>query len=335
MLSVASKKHSPGRLYPGTIEGEAIRCRYHGWKYAGDGQCLEQPAELEKQFCGKVRLGSWPTRIYKGLVFAYLGEGPAPEFPEFPHLDGDGIIETNHYRRGCNFFNSIDNQFDESHVNFTHPYQFRRIPELPVITYEKTDFGAMLFSARPGKGVRARQFVMPNVLRLKVPSSDDPEVYWTDYVNWRVPVDDTAHYTFGIRYIDVHGAARERYLARRKQLRGLPVPPIEELADSILRGEATLEEVEAGLGEIDLSYKINLEDHVTQVGQGTIANRSAECLGSADAGVRLLRELWYDALDRVAAGERPKTYSRLPDVEITSGDIADFATAGDRGHREA
>jgi 5,5'-dehydrodivanillate O-demethylase oxygenase subunit len=319
--------HRGTQLSSGKIEGEYIRCRYHGWKYAGDGRCLEQPAELDRQFCDKVRLGSRPTRTYNGLVFAYFGEGTPPEFPTFPHLEGDGIIETSHYRRQCNFFNSIDNQFDESHVNFTHPYQFRRIPELPTITYERTAFGAMLYSARPGKGVRARQFLMPNVLRLKVPSSDDPEVYWTDYVNWRVPVDDTAHYTFGLRYIDIRGAAKQRYLARRAALRSLPVPPLEELTERILRGDATLEEVEDELGDIDLSYKINLEDNVTQVGQGIVADRDAECLGSADAGVRLLRQLWIEALDQVAAGERPAAFTTFPDIEITSGDVADFAVA--------
>jgi 5,5'-dehydrodivanillate O-demethylase len=318
--------HRGAQLSVGTVEGEALRCRYHGWKYDGGGRCIEQPAELDRQFCNKIRLGSWPTKVYKGLVFAYLGEDSAPEFPTFPHLDGDGVLEATHYRRPCSFFNAIDNQFDESHVAFTHPNQFKRVLEMPIISYERTEFGALLLSERPGKGTRVRQFLMPNIMRLKIPTGDE-EIYWTDYLNWRVPVDDTAHYTFGINYTDIHGAARDRYLARREKSKSLPVPPVEELAESILRGDRTLEEVEESLGDVDEKYKVYLEDSVTQVGQGVIADRQAECLGSADAGVRLLRQLWKEALEETSAGKRPKTFTVAPSAEITSGDVVDLVLA--------
>ena len=46
----------PGLLYPrcmhrgtsllwGHVEADGIRCCYHGWKFAVDGQCIEQPCE--------------------------------------------------------------------------------------------------------------------------------------------------------------------------------------------------------------------------------------------------------------------------------------------------
>lgn len=319
--------HRGVRLSVGMVEGDDIRCRYHGWKYAGDGQCVDQPAELEKQFCAKVRLRSWPTRIYKGLIFAFLGEGEPPEFPVYPELEGDGIVEAIVYRRNCNYFNSIDNLFDESHVAYTHPLLFNRIPEMPRITYKKGESEAVLYSERPGKGVRVRQFLMPNVLRLKVPSSEDPEVFWVDYVNWRVPIDDGVHDTFGVRYINVTGAARERYLARTAKLASLPIPPMDDLADSILRGDATLEEVEEQLGAVDSYYKVYLEDHVTQMGQGVIADRDAEWLGIADVGVRVLRDLWYEHLEHFAKGNPIEITGAVPDIETSSGDLADYATS--------
>ena len=37
--------HRGMQLSPGWIEGDCIRCFYHGWKYDGSGQCIEQPAE--------------------------------------------------------------------------------------------------------------------------------------------------------------------------------------------------------------------------------------------------------------------------------------------------
>ena len=94
-----------------------------------------------------------------------------------------------------------------------------------------------------------------------------------------------------------------------------------------MRGDRTLEEVEESLGDVDEKYKVYLEDSVTQVGQGVIADRQAECLGSADAGVRLLRQLWKEALEETSAGKRPKTFTVAPSAEITSGDVVDLVLA--------
>ena len=72
--------HRGTQLSIGWVEGDYIRCFYHGWKYDGTGQCVEQPAENES-FASKVRIRSYPTEEYLGLIFAYLGEGMAPPFP--------------------------------------------------------------------------------------------------------------------------------------------------------------------------------------------------------------------------------------------------------------
>src|SRR4029453_2584574 len=65
--------HRGTQLSTGWVEGDCIRCFYHGWKYDGAGQCVEQPAE-DAGFAGKVKIESSPTEEYLGLVFAYLGE---------------------------------------------------------------------------------------------------------------------------------------------------------------------------------------------------------------------------------------------------------------------
>src|SRR5437588_575902 len=63
----------------GRIEGNCIRCPYHGWLYDASGQCVEQPAEPEGSgFKDKVKLKSYKVQEYSGLVFGYLGPDPAP-----------------------------------------------------------------------------------------------------------------------------------------------------------------------------------------------------------------------------------------------------------------
>ena len=85
--------HRGLQLSTGWVEGDDLRCFYHGWKFAGDGKCIEQPVEANA-FCDKVKLRSYPTREYLGLIFGYFGEGEPPPFslyPQFEHFDGYGM----------------------------------------------------------------------------------------------------------------------------------------------------------------------------------------------------------------------------------------------------
>ena len=75
--------HRGAQMHLGSVEGDDIRCIYHGWKYDCTGQCVEQPAE-DSSFAGKVTMDSYPTREYMGLIFAYFGEGDPPQFPPYP-----------------------------------------------------------------------------------------------------------------------------------------------------------------------------------------------------------------------------------------------------------
>jgi 5,5'-dehydrodivanillate O-demethylase oxygenase subunit len=35
--------HRGAQLSAGWVEGDELRCFYHGWKFAGDGRCVQQP----------------------------------------------------------------------------------------------------------------------------------------------------------------------------------------------------------------------------------------------------------------------------------------------------
>ncbi len=47
-------------LAVGRICGDNIECFYHGWSFASDGQCVDQPAEAGG-YADKVRIASYPT----------------------------------------------------------------------------------------------------------------------------------------------------------------------------------------------------------------------------------------------------------------------------------
>ena len=169
------------------------------------------PAE-DPSFPPKVRIASYPTEEYLGLIFAYLGEGEAPPLPRYPELEDEGVL-----RRGqlhcahCNYFNNIENSVDEVHVAFVHRdsgFTANGLNcDIPRIERrgDRVRHGAAMARAAIGV-VRVSHFLMPNILYIKG-STDDPNG-WSDAFAWRVPIDDESHQSFNVRLIRDHGRGR-------------------------------------------------------------------------------------------------------------------------------
>ena len=110
--------HRGTQLSTGWVEGDALRCFYHGWKYDGSGQCVEQPAE-RRRLRQQGQHPRYPTQEYLGLIFAYLGEGEPPPLPRYPVFEKEGVSHHHTYMRDCNFYNNLESGIQ------TAPYRFR------------------------------------------------------------------------------------------------------------------------------------------------------------------------------------------------------------------
>ena len=55
--------HRRTLLHTGWVQGEEVRCIYHGWKFSGAGQCTEAPAE-GAETAAKIRIKAYPVREY-------------------------------------------------------------------------------------------------------------------------------------------------------------------------------------------------------------------------------------------------------------------------------
>src|SRR5437867_9745478 len=76
--------HRGADLSYGRLEEGGLRCIYHGWLYDVQGRCLEQPGEpVGSTFHEKIRHLAYPCVERAGTVFAYLGPGEPPEFPNY------------------------------------------------------------------------------------------------------------------------------------------------------------------------------------------------------------------------------------------------------------
>ncbi|HEV8016852.1 MAG TPA: Rieske 2Fe-2S domain-containing protein [Stellaceae bacterium] len=305
--------HRGTLLSTGWVEGDALRCFYHGWKYGANGRCVEAPAEREG-FANTVGIRSYPTREYLGLIFAYLGDGEPPQFPRYRDLEDEGVLEAKRYRRDCNFFNNMENQCDPVHVAFAHrisAFTAGGLVGVPLISAEETAWGLALRAERPAGGVRVTQIGMPNILHIKS-SPAEPGAGWSDLFAWRVPIDDGVHNSFNIHLHRLTGEAAARFRARQGKRSGDP-RPVQELAAAIRRGEMTIEDVK------DHPDIVGIQDDIAQLGQGVIADRDNEYLGRSDAGIVLLRKLWLRELDALDAGRPTKAWQWNRDLAATVG----------------
>ncbi len=307
--------HRGTQLSVGFVEGGDIRCLYHGWKFDGTGQCVEQPAE-GPEFAAKVRIDAYPTREHLGLIFAYFGSGEPPPFPHIPAFVGDGLIENNENRVHCNYFQAWENDWDEYHTAWTHRIGGVHLaPVLAEETFDETDYGVVKHSRKNDGTARTATFIFPTTIRLTIPS---PTYYryrnagppLRDVYIIHTPVDDEWQIVYQAQHVLVPPEEREAYDVHYRTFRArLAERSADSLATEILAGHKTLAEVKAN---DEFPAMARLEDQCAQPGQGVIADRGAEWLGRSDKGIIQLRKLWARELRSLAETGATKPWATMP-----------------------
>ena len=273
--------HRGTQLSIGSVEGENLRCFYHGWMYDGSGQCVEQPAE-PKPFCEKVRIRSYPTKEYLGLIFVYMGEGEPPPLRRYPEFERDDYEVIIYPSAPCNFFNRMENAVDQIHVRFVH--WTSGLTGCPKAEAKEVSYGVAIKTVWPGRSATGAHYQVPNASQFKASGGEK--------IAWRVPIDDEHYISFNVELFQKD---------RRKAETAMPAPV---LGAKILVGELQVS---------DLDRTPNLfevQDFVAQVGQGVIADRENDRLGTSDIGIFLLRKIWERELRALATGRPMKKWVR-------------------------
>ncbi|MBM2809649.1 MAG: hypothetical protein HW416_408 [Chloroflexi bacterium] len=308
--------HRGTQLSTGWVEGDDIRCFYHGWKYGPNGQCMDQPAEPEP-FCARIQIRSYPVEEYIGLVFAYLGEGTPPSLPRYPDFETerDPRVQA---AWPCNYFVRLESIRDEWRIGPVDQ-GFAGMADIRQIEAEETDSGLLQRGIRSHDDVTVGYVHMPNVHQFTVcgsPPDQSGNGSWESLL-WIVPVDDEHFTTFNVTRAargdessasyQERRAARAGNIARRK--------PAEELGEEILAGRLRLADV------TDRTMNLNVvQDYVAIVGQSRVADRAGENLGAQDASVALLRSIWERELRALAHDEPLKQWERR--VAVRAGKTA-------------
>ncbi|AOJ06192.1 aromatic ring-hydroxylating oxygenase subunit alpha [Burkholderia mayonis] len=113
--------HRQVPLHAGVVEGESIRCGYHGWTYDCSGHCVDVPYLGRERLPNGVR--AYPCREAHGLIFVFPGDAALAEARPLPALASvaDKAYKTRRFGREvkCHYSFMHENLMDMNH-QFLH-----------------------------------------------------------------------------------------------------------------------------------------------------------------------------------------------------------------------
>lgn len=316
--------HRGADLCYGRLEDNGLRCPFHGWHFNRDGQCVEQPGEPEgSRMFEKISTASYPVIEKNGIVFAYMGPGEPPMFPNFDCFRAPeshvfafkGLWE-------CNWLQAMEVGIDPVHASFLHRFlkdedpadsygkQFRdkaadtdmpmtqllREYTRPDISVEETDYGMRIIALRNlenGKThVRITNQIFPEA--ISIPMSREMII-----TQWHVPVDDEHCYWYSMFTSFDKPVDKERMRAQRLKEHRLPdyAPTKNKYNDYGYDAHEQIGETYTGMG-----LDINVHDQWAVESPGPIFDRTKEHLGKTDVAIIKYRRMMRTAIAAIKGG---------------------------------
>ncbi|HLQ34530.1 MAG TPA: Rieske 2Fe-2S domain-containing protein [Chloroflexota bacterium] len=327
--------HRGADLSYGRIEDGGLRCLYHGWLYDVAGNCLEQPGEPSgSEFYGKVSQRAYPCHDVAGIIFAYMGPGEPPLFPNYEALQAaEDRLFVRKFLQDCNYLQGTEGNIDPAHQSFLHrklrqsddPHEefttgtggtsasnltLYREDLCPTIEVEETSFGLRLFAVRENlaseggkQWVKILNFVFPSI--CFIPGEMGRDGY---NINWQVPIDDTHHWKWMITYRRSGPLDREDFCRRYAAEVGPDFRPIRNQSNHYLQDRDSMrDEWFSGLGTL-----FPIHDIWATNSQGRIQDRSQEHLGYTDKAITASRRLLLRVIRELQAGKEPPHVIRAP-----------------------
>jgi len=318
------ERHCPHRgadLCYGRLEEGGIRCPFHGWKFDTAGDCVEQPAEpIDSKAYQRLKIASYPCEARNGIIFAYLGSGEPPPFPNFDCFEAPdthtfafkGLWE-------CNWLQAFEVGIDPAHASYLHRFfededpkgsygqQFRagaastdvpltkilREYDRPTINTEETDFGFRIITTRDLEGgkrhYRITNMVFPNA--IAIPMSHEMAI-----TQWHVPIDNESCYWYSIFTSFTEPVDKELMRQQRLEQHTLPeYLPIRNKSNNYgFDLEEQKDQTYTGMG-----LDINVHDQWAVESLGAIQDRTKEHLGKTDIAIIKYRRLLKKALANI------------------------------------
>jgi len=346
--------HRGADLCYGRLEDNGLRCPFHGWHFGRTGQCMEQPGEPEgSKMHTKIKTTSYPVVEINGIIFAYMGPGESPAFPNFDCFRAPAThVFAFKGLWQCNWLQAMEVGIDPAHASFLHRFlqdenpedsygkQFRdkaadtEIPMTkllrdyprPDISVEETDYGLRLIALRHldnGKThVRITNQIFPEA--ISIPMSREMII-----TQWHVPVDD--HNCYWYSMFTSFDKPVDKELMRSQRLKEHRLPDYAPIKNKQNRygfdPEEQNKETYTGMG-----LDINVHDQWAVESPGAIFDRTREHLGKTDVAIVKYRRMLRAAINNLKEGKTDALPMRNGvDLQKIVGPISND-TIGDRAN---
>jgi phenylpropionate dioxygenase-like ring-hydroxylating dioxygenase large terminal subunit len=295
--------HRRASLEYGKCEANGIRCCYHGWLFAPDGEILETPGEdndakAANHLRASKRLGAYPVIEYKGLIFTYMGPPElVPEFPIYDTFEIEGM-KMSPYKAPykCNWIQVLDAIMDPVHTSFlhsqnSHPQFSDGMCELGELKfYERNEnhfLGSSTRRVNDNAWVRLNELILPNFTQAgSAYTADGTKQHYfgrSAFTRWVVPVDDENSIAFAWANFGERGDPHEY--------------DNQDGYEMIEQGEV--------LERSDLERQKFPADSEAVEGMGAISTHKGENLMPSDRGVTIYRQRIRRQIRELGKGQEP------------------------------
>jgi phenylpropionate dioxygenase-like ring-hydroxylating dioxygenase large terminal subunit len=133
--------HRGASFKMGWVEGDCLRCPYHGWSFNSQGQCIRIPADQPGTLIpAQAKLQVLPVFETSGFIWIFPGD-PAKAnpsaIPEFPELGAKGWRPVSgQYLWNAHFSRVVESGLDASHAPFVHKPFFGNRDDASVLPYD-------------------------------------------------------------------------------------------------------------------------------------------------------------------------------------------------------
>ena len=351
-----------GRLET-ALQGGGLRCPFHGWKFAPDGQCLETPAEpAGSKLCERIRQRSYPVIERSGVLFAWLGdeETKPPPFPEFDCFKAPG--SHSFAFKGlwnANWLQAFEVGIDPAHPSYLHRFlqdealedignnaagkQFRSAAagtadgEQWPMTRIMREFAQpdISFADKPwGMQLTALRRMTDSLTHVRVTQAIFPATFviplseTMTITQMHLPVDDTHTYWYTFFTSFAGPLDKEAMRAQRAAFISLPdyIPKAGRHNSWGFNAAEQMSTTYLGMGEED----INVHDQWAVESMGPIADRTREHLGTTDKVIMANRRVLIKAIDTVQnGGVAPGVADSVQSASMTGPDTVDGIAPAD------
>ncbi|WP_337187065.1 Rieske 2Fe-2S domain-containing protein [Phenylobacterium sp.] len=313
--------HRGASLVFGRNEECGLRCLYHGWKFATDGEIVDMSSEPPDSRMRNLRARAYPTHEAGGFVWVWMGEADAVRPFETPAWapEPDTKVSIVKMHAACNWAQVLEGAIDSAHSSSLHSTNMPTAEvegstatetawlrpsndKAPRLEAEVTDYGFHYAAIRrpivnPETHVYIRTTVFIAPFTVLIPPNDKYNL-----AQMLVPIDDVNCMFYWMAWHPTKGISQDNWRTFCAAVPGVDLnadwTKVRNLENGYLQDREAMR-----AGDFTGIHGIPAQDMAMWESMGPIADRSEDHLGSSDVAIVQFRRQMAAAAKAVQKGE--------------------------------